>query len=194
MRFTKNRKLTNYSTVQVQMTKINLIVAALLISTIGCSQKVSFSTLSNKIYSKNGGANDKSTFKLNTYKRDARMKVYQIDSASFLKVKIDTLYLIEGYNIETGTFYGTIWDKKNSISYNYFKANLALQKQSTFTDYQVQLITRWDTATIKKEEKANGNWLDNNLQINALRCYKKGKDWQIDEIYFKNFYDPKRNK
>lgn len=126
--------------------------------------------------------------------RDARMKVYQNDSASFLKGKIDTLYLMEGYNIETGTFYGTIWDKKNRISYNYYKANLVLQKQSTFTDYQVQLITRWDTATRKKEEKINGNWLDNNLQINALRCYKKGKDWQIDEIYFKNFYDPKRDK
>jgi hypothetical protein len=176
------------------MRKINLIATALLVSTIGRSQKISFPALSNKIYTQNGGPNDKSTFKLNTYKRDARMKVYQLDSAFFLKGNIDTLYLLEGYNLETATFYGTIWDKKNSISYSYFKGNLAVRKLSVFTDYQVQLITRWDTSTIKKEEKANGNWLDNNLQITALRCYKKGKDWQIDETYFKNFYDPKRDK
>jgi hypothetical protein len=176
------------------MRKFNLIALPLLVSTIACSQKISFPALSDKIFSQNGGINDKSAMKLSTYKRDARMKIYQSDSAYFLKEKIDTLYLLEGYNIETGTFYGTIWNRQKSISYNYFKRHLALQKESTFTDYQVQLITRWDIATLRKEEKTSGNWFDNNLQLNGLRCYKKGNDWQVDEIYFKNFYDPKRDK
>ena|ERR1700761_9182243 len=174
------------------MRKINLIGMLLLISSIAYSQTADFLALSNKIYTKNGGLSDKSNFKLNDYKKDARMKVYKLSSSFFLKNKIDTLYFLEGYNIETATFNGTIWNKNNSISYNYNKGKLAIQ-HSVFTDYQIQLITRWDTITIKKEEKINGNWLDNNLYINALRCYKKGKDWQIDEVYFKNFYDPKRD-
>lgn len=114
------------------MRNITLFGIALLISTTSCSQKIGFPALSNKIYDKNGGPNDRSPFKLNTFKRDARMKVYETDNASFLKGKIDTLYLLEEYNIETANFYGTIWDKINSVSYNYFKDNLVFQNQSVF--------------------------------------------------------------
>lgn len=174
--------------------KIVAIVGMLtLLSTVGCSQKVSFPSLSEKIYKKSGGHNDKSIFKLNIYKRDARDKIYLKDSASFLQGKIDTLYLMEGYNIETGTLYGTIWNKTDSISYSYFRGELTIQNRSIFTNYQISLVTKWDIATIRKEEGINGDWLDNNLQINALKCYKVGKDWRIDEISFKNFYDPKRD-
>ncbi len=164
-----------------------------LLSIVGCSQKVSFPSLSENIYKKSGGRNDRSIFKLNTYKRDARDKVYLEDSASFLRDRIDTLYLMEGYNIETGTFYGTIWNKGHSISYSYFREKLAVKNRSVFTDYQISLVTKWDIAVIMKEEVVNGDWLDNNLQISALRCYWIGKDLRIDEINFKDFYDPKRD-
>jgi hypothetical protein len=172
---------------------IKVLVLLGIISSFGCGPKITFPLLSEKIYAKNGGINDKSTFKLSSYEKDARMKAFLKDSTSFLRGKIHTLYLLEGYNIETATFYGTIWDKKNSISYDYYKGNLSLQKQSVFTNYQITLITHWDTTTIRKEEKSNVNWLDNNLQINGLRCYKLDKDWHIDEIFFENFYDRKRD-
>jgi len=168
-------------------------IAFIFLSATGYAQKISFPSLSEKIYKKNGEHNDKYTFKLNAYKRDARDRVYLNDSASFLRNKIDTLYIMEGYNIETGIFYGTIWDKKQSVSYSYFRKQLAIQNHSVFTDYQLSLVTKWDITSIRKEEEVNGGWLDNNLFINALRCYRIGGDWQIDEISFKNFYDSKRD-
>jgi hypothetical protein len=155
---------------------------------------MTFPLLSDKIYAKNGGVNDKSTFKLSLYKRDARMKAYLIDSSSFLKGRLkDTIYLLEGYNIETAIFYGRIWNSSKAVNYSYSKDVLTLQTLPVFTDYQIKLITNWDTVQIRKEEKGNGNWLDNNLLINGIRCYKKGGTWQIDEIYFKNFFNPKRD-
>lgn len=95
--------------------------------------------------------------------------------------------------VKTGTLYSTIWNKKDSISYSYFRGELTIKNRSIFTDYQISLVKKWDIATIRKEEGVNGNWLDNNLQINALKCYKVGKNWRVDEISFKNFCDPKRD-
>jgi hypothetical protein len=155
---------------------------------------MTFPLLSEKIYTQNGGINDKSTFKLSAYKRDARMKAYLKDSSSFLKGNLkDTLYILEGYNIETAIFYGSIWNKENKVNYSYSKGIIALQHQQIFTDYQIKLVTNWDTVQIKKEEIDNSNWLDNNLLINGIRCYKKGNAWKIDEFYFKNFYNSKRD-
>ncbi len=173
------------------MKKVFFASMFLLLSIASCSQKVSFLSLSEKIYEKN--RSQRSVFKLNSYERDARKKIYSSDSASFLRGKIDTLYLLEGYNIETGTFYGTIWDKENSISYSYFREKLEVKSRPVFTDYQILSVTKWDVPAIRKEENINGNWLDNNLQINAFRCYKVGKRWRIEDISFKNFYNPKRD-
>jgi len=174
----------------------NLIITALLLIIVvcGCSTKMTFPLLSEKIYRKNGGVNDKSTFKLNSYQKDARMKAFLLDSAAFLKGRLkDTLYILEGYNIETGTFYEKIWNTNHQVSYSYLQGNVTLQQQSVFSEYQVKLIADWDTVQIRKEEKNNGNWFDNNLLINGIRCYKVGSSWQIDEIAFKNFFNAKRD-
>jgi hypothetical protein len=155
---------------------------------------MTFPLLSEKIYRKNGGINDKSTFKLNSYQKDARMKAFLLDSAAFLKGTLkDTLYILEGYNIETGTFYEKIWNTNHQVSYSYLQGGVRLQQQSVFSEYQIKLITDWDTAQIRKEEKNNGNWFDNNMLINGIRCYKAGSSWQIDEIAFKNFFNAKRD-
>ncbi len=171
-----------------------LISTLFIIIVSGCSTKMTFPLLSKKIYDKNRGINDKSTFKLSSYKKDVRMKVFLLDSSTFLKEPLkDTLYILEGYNIETATFYERIWNRNHQISYSYLKGTVTLQKQSIFTDYQVKLITNWDTVQIRKEERINGNWIDNNLLINSIRCYKVGSSWQIDEITFKNFFNSKRD-
>jgi hypothetical protein len=172
--------------------KITALLAIFILP--ACSSKMTFPFLSEKIYTKNGGANDKSTFKLSSFKRDARMKAYLIDSLSFLKGNLkDTIYLLEGYNMETATFYGRIWNENHEVNYSYSRGAFTLQEQSVFTDYQIKLVTNWDTVQIRKEEKTNGNWLDNNLLINGIRCYKSGNNWEIDEIYFKNFLNSKRD-
>jgi hypothetical protein len=177
------------------MKDLIIIITLLIIITLsGCSSKMTFPLLSEKIYKINGGVNDKSTFKLSSSKRDARMKAYLTDSSSLLKVNLkDTLYILEGFNMEISTFYGRIWNENHEVNYSYSKGTIALQKQSVFTDYQIKLMTNWDTTQIRKEEKDNGNWLDNNLLINGIRCYKKGNNWKIDEVYFKDFFNYKRD-
>ena len=174
----------------------NLGLGMLLMITIvcGCSTDMNFALLSKKLYRKNGDENDKSTFKLSSYKKDARIKSFLLDSSDFLKKQLkDTLYILEGYNIETATLYERIWNANHQISYSYLRGAVTPQKQSVFTDYQVKLITQWDTVQIRKEEKINGNWLDNNLLINGIRCYKFGGSWKIDVIAFKNFFNSKRD-
>lgn len=176
------------------MKNLGLTALLLIIIACGCSTNMNFALLSEKIYSKSGGENDKSTFKLNSYKKDARMKAFLLDSSGFLKKRLkDTLYILEGYNIETATLYERIWTTNHQVNYSYLKGTVSPQKQSVFTDYQVKLLTQWDTVQIRKEEKINGNWLDNNLLINGIRCYKLGGAWKIDEIAFKNFFNPKRD-
>lgn len=101
-------------------------------ATAGCSQKISFPVLSDKIYNKNGGENDKSTFKLSRGKSEARKKVYLDAHASFLKGNIDTLFIFEGYNMETGIFYGTIWNKEDKVNYSFFKGEISFQEKSVF--------------------------------------------------------------
>nr|WP_294790773.1 hypothetical protein [uncultured Mucilaginibacter sp.] len=176
------------------MSTLKGIILLLIIGLIGCSPKASFLTISSKIYKKNGGANDKSPFHLSSHKNKARMKAYALDTTSLLEGEIDTLYFLEGYNLETATFYGTIWNKRKSINYSYFKENLSFLNRSIFSDYQIKLVTDWDLSGIRHEEKVNGNWLDNNLQIGAIRTIKDGKKVKIDEIYFKDSFDPNRDK
>jgi len=48
------------------------------------------------------------------------MKVYKDCHPQFLiNEKIDTLFLIEEYIVEEGTFLGKIWNTKNGITYRY---------------------------------------------------------------------------
>jgi hypothetical protein len=172
-------------------------IAALLITGtfLGCSSKTTFPVLSEKIYKIKGGVNDKSTFKLSSYKRDARMKAYLMDSSSFLRGNLkDTLYILEAYNLETSMFYGRIWSENHAVNYSYSIGVFTFKKQSVFTDYQIKIVTNWDTVQIRKEERDNGNWLDNDLLISAVRCSQKGGNWKIDEVYFRDFFNSKRDK
>lgn len=162
-----------------------IFIVCFITLVFGCARKVPFLILSEKIESFGK--------KRNKYKIDARFKLYQTDSAYFLHEKIDTLFILEGHNFETASYYGLIWDKKNKISYNYFLKNLQ-PVQERVSDYQIKLITNWDTTNIRKEEKINGNWFDNYTLMTGYRCVRQGNDWQIDKIYFKDFFDPKRDK
>ena len=176
------------------MKKITLLGFIVLMTITGCSKKISFPVLSKQIYNRNGGKNDKSTFKLSRIKYEARKKAYSDVHSSFLRTKIDTLFVFEGYNIETGIFYGAMWNKENSFNYSYFKGKLSRQEKPYFSGYQLSLVSKWDTLQIRKEEKINGNYFGNNLMLNAFRCYIKDGQWLIDEIYFKDFFDPHRDK
>ncbi len=172
-----------------------IFIVCFITLVFGCARKVPFLILSEKIYQIYGGVHDKSTFKLSYHQKEARMKAYLLDSSSFLKENLkDTLYIMEGYNIETGRFYGKIWNKNHQLSFSHLKGSVTLSQKSVFSDYQVKLISNWDTVQIRKEEKINGNWFDNNTLMSGYRCFRQGNDWQIEKIYFRDFFDPKRDK
>jgi len=159
-----------------------------------CSPKTSFQLLSDKIYLINGGDKDKSTFKISSMQRDARRYAFLADSTGFLRSNIsDTLYILEAYHIENGIVHGRIWNHNNAISYSYGKDQKQMTKETVFSNYEVELISRWDTLQIRNEEKKTNEWLDNSLLLNGSRCYKKGDGWMIDMIYFKDFFNVNRN-
>jgi hypothetical protein len=100
--------------------------------------------------------------------------------------------MMESRNIETGVTTTTIWQKKQSLSYEFRKNYFIWSKRPRFTNFQIHLIEKWDTTSIRKEEKSHGHWLDSS-NINGTRCYLKNGKLQIDEIFFNEFFDVKRD-
>lgn len=167
------------------------VFGTLLFLICGCVSSLNFSNISRKIYEKNSGDSDISTFKIGTLMNDAREKVK--DEVTFLRRPItDTLYLIEAYDIETGTVFGEVWDLHNSIKYSYFNEKLELNTP-VFTRYTHYLIEKWDTVGIQKEENINGN-LSNRLLMTGTRCYKVAGSIKVDQIFFKEFFDLNRDR
>jgi len=162
------------------------IILALLILTIavGCSRKTSFPSLSKRLYAKNGGANDRSIFKLSKGKYEARRKFYRAHAGSFLKGEIDTLFIMEAYYMEEGLFHGTIWTKSDTGSYRYSRNKLEAKKETFFTDYQLKLVGKWDTVQIRKEDNATTPVFDGAISANAFRCYISAGIWVFDQLYF----------
>lgn len=72
---------------------------------------------------------------------------------SILRGKIDTVYFMEKYEIEDASYYGTIWTKSDTINYSLFANEIKLKDQKSFTIKAINLISSWDTASLRNEEK-----------------------------------------
>lgn len=170
-----------------------IILVGLTIFTItGCAQKVSFLDLSKEIYNKHNGHLEKNPFKINAYKQEARNAAYNKSKKSFIYEPLDTLFVIDTYNVETASISGTILGNKNHINYLYDRQGLALLKESSFTKYQLKLVSEWDTISIRKEEKRNEIPFGGGI-INANRCFIRNGKWVIEYINFKDFFNLKRD-
>lgn len=173
------------------MKKITLFGLLALPALIGCSQQVNFITLSNVIY-KNAIHSGEKSFKIAEYKQNGRSKMYRRNKQSFLHGILDTIIIVERYNAETASLSGTIFSNKDKINYSYDNKDLALLKESMFTRYQLNLLAKWDTVAIREEERKNEIAFGGNI-ISANRCVVQNGRWVIKEIYFKDFFNLKRD-
>lgn len=168
---------------------IVLFFSLSLLSQYDCSSQ-SFPRLSKKLeiqctpharYSKN------KTF------HDLRISLYDSGKLNFINTKVDTIFLLESYDIQSASYQGRIWNTKGFIQYEYDKRN-GFQFDSNkklFTDLTIELVQKWDTSAIRKEEKLYSHILPV-IYIYSARIIIKANP-TINCFRFKEFFNSKRD-
>ena len=133
----------------------------------------------------------------NTFK-DGNFKVlnsYRNQSEWWKKLKYssenDTLFIIECWGVQ-GNFAFTIWSNSDTISYTNETGNFIFTNEPQFTKYMIQLVSDWNISQINLEEKINANLIPEEW-ILATRIIIKNKNYKIDCIRFKGFFDITRD-
>jgi hypothetical protein len=154
-----------------------------------CSQR-GFVSLSKKI--ENECTSVKRKWAGTTF-HELRAKLYNEGMLNFMNADMDTLYIMERYDIESATFSGRIWNRKGVLNYTYDRRSFSFDEQKLFTDYTVQLVQDWNTVVIRMEESTNAHSIPEH-NINASRVFiTKGKN-RIDCILFKEFFKLERDR
>lgn len=123
---------------------------------------------------------------------DIRMKLIESDHLNDFQ-NCDTLFFLETYEYESGTFYGRIWNLKTSLDYTYHQGKFSFGKNDVFTSYACELVEKWDIKTIRKEEKENSTMI-NPFFINGSRVILKENKIKVDCIGFDEFFLLERDK
>lgn len=122
-----------------------------------------------------------------------RIKLYNEGRLNFINSDFDTLYILETYEIESGTYIGRIWNRKGSLNYTYSKNIFSFDQQKLFTSCTVQLVQSWDTAAIRMEEKINASSLPEKY-INGTKVFIANTKTQIECMKFKEFFKLERDR
>jgi hypothetical protein len=122
-----------------------------------------------------------------------RTKLYNEGKLDFINSDFDTLYILETYEIESGTYIGRIWNRKDALNYSYSKSSFSFDQQKLFTTYTVQLVQNWDTAAIRMEEITNANKLPEKY-ITGNRVFIVNAKTEIECIKFKEFLKLERDR
>lgn len=171
------------------------IYVSFIILISGCSPKTDFLVISKLIYKDD--IRIKSQYLINKANNAQRARLYafKLDTSNFLKGKLnDTTYVIELFNSESSSFYGAIHNKSKKMYYSYIGKQFKFDYSSGISDYQTNLILKWDTVTIRKKEAAFKTWLDNNTSYKVTRCIKKNDTFKLERIHFNDFLDPDYDK
>ncbi len=122
---------------------------------------------------------------------DIRMKLYSIGKLKFLNLKSDTFFTAESYELETGEYYGQIWTSRGRVLYSYRAGKFIYLDKNVFTNYETNLISKWDTATLRKEGSASSQ-ISQRI-ITAARVILSNDASPINCIRFKDFYNVSRD-
>jgi hypothetical protein len=109
--------------------KTFLFISILLTNQVICFSQQTFGVLSKKVY-KHQKINDKSTFnviKLFYKSRQSLIKTLKI------KQPIDTLYLIEGYDLQSGEVVATVWCNLWKYNYRYGRNKITILDSDNFS-------------------------------------------------------------
>ncbi|WP_367916676.1 hypothetical protein [Leadbetterella sp. DM7] len=124
-----------------------------------------------------------------TYKSRNEIK----DRFSFVdfNLKLDTVFILESYNLESGSLYQSVWTKKKKVEYKIQNGQVEIVS-NPFITRLYPLIEKWDIFTIKKEEEKYGKLLGSSQMIGARIVIANGH-FQMDCIKFQEFFDPKKD-
>ena len=166
------------------MKRIVLSIAVGLV--LGCSKNIGFLSLSDEINRIYGGKNDHSTFKLTKLGQAARIAAYRHKDADFLRANLDTVFICEGYHMESGVYYGSIFNNGKRFNYEFHKGALKSTASPFFSDKMLRLVAQWDTVQIRTREGGQNKYLGDEVIVTGIRAYKKDTGWVFDKINFKD--------
>lgn len=149
----------------------------------------SFTQLSKKLQQKSSKARVKPT--TITF-HDLRVKLFDSGKLNFVNFMEDTIYILEAYDVQSGSYHGRLWNRSGYIQYiYYYKTGFNFNEKTMFTKFTIDLIQRWDIASIREEERLYSGWTPVFL-IYGSRIIFRDKP-QIDWLKFKRFFNSKRD-
>lgn len=122
-----------------------------------------------------------------------REKLLKEKQSGFLKKEFDTLFLLEKHSIESGVYYGKIWNSYDSLSYSYSNEKFHFTRGNLFTRYTSYLVSKWDTSGIRAEENNYSNMIPQYI-IYASLIITKGSSYKIETLTFKEFFKVERDR
>ncbi len=90
--------------------------------------------------------------------RKIRNKIYRDGNLSFFTTK-EPFYTLEGYDMESGISYCTMWNSKGSVNYEYHNMNYKISEEHYYSENLRHLIEGWKIEIIEKNVKEKGGLL-----------------------------------
>lgn len=120
---------------------------------------------------------------------EIRVKLDKLGKLGFA-AENDTLFLLESYSIESGIFYGLIWNNLDEVKYKYqYRDNsFDFGGYEGFPPYIRDFVQEWDTVAIRHEERMDPETISPRRDIYATRVIKHKDSLEIDRIKFAEFF------
>ncbi len=116
---------------------------------------------------------------------EVRKKLDAMGKLSFLN-NSDSIYMLESSSIESGAIYGKIWSSNGVLDFYYSDRKFNFEKSDRYTKYCCNLIQKWDTISIRNEEKNHPSGFSPEY-LYGTRIIRKNDKIEISCIFFKDF-------
>lgn len=103
----------------------------------------------------------------------------------------DTVFALEKLGFQ-GDLYLTYWNKSDTISYTNTAGTPEYVANTLFSKYMMRLVSQWDIAGIKDEEKVNSFLLPNEPVYGTRIIFSENK-YKVECIKFDDFFNLKRD-
>lgn len=121
----------------------------------------------------------------NDFYENIRKQLINMDSLNFISYR-DTVFILETLEYETGITHGMIWNKHQSLAYQYFQNKFTLNGPSLFDKTTVGLVEMWNIEKIKAYGEES-KLISPSLYF-ASRAIIKQIEISVDCIAFNEFY------
>jgi len=165
---------------------ILLLITTILLESNSCSAQ-NFIDISRQLEKKTSKAINTKTVSFH----DLRVALLKSGWLNFIDFTKDTLYILESYDIQDGSYISRLWTRKSIIQYKYTKDGFDFNQKKLFTKFTIQLIQNWDTISIRKEEMLYSSSLPVYTIYGARIIF--GSIPLIAYIRFKEFFYSKRD-